>query len=525
VTAACSSGGGVAATPSGPTDKSLSVGLSTFSEDVLDPVVLNGSTVRALLNPVFSSLVGVGSDGNLVAGALQDWKPNADASSWTFKVHPGIKFQDGWGDATAADVAFTLQRYATAAAPVSSFYAASINAVVKSVTVVDPMTVTINLVKADALFPSFLSGYNTVPPIVLLPKKYIEQKGVAAFREHPIGSGPYVFTSHAAGSNVVLTRNPGYWGKAPSYKTLTFRLLPDESSRINSIRSGELDVAEVSPDGSTDAKAAGANIVKIDGASQVVVQFGQALQSTGPVANLKVRQALSLAINRKELIKALIPGGVLPNVPGMLPTSVGFDFAGWQDKADKAYAYDPTEAKKLLKEAGYPDGFTITLLAYNIAGASLPSVAQVVADAWKKIGVKVSYRPISFAAFGPLRDKEPNAPDLLGQAFTHRYPISANPATFFQYMYDSKRLFRELNNGPYTSADSKVQDILNKIDAVTDAKQRSALFDQLTELTYKQYLVVPVAQVPALFAVAKNVSWKPGLNPYVGSTIYDAVPK
>ena len=507
-----------------PRGEELVVGLSTFAEDVPDPVLVSGSTARAFLSPMFDSFINVSPEGELIPGVFTSWEPSEDGSYWTFQIRQGIQFHDGWGEATAEDVKFSIERFANDAEPVTSGYASSVTGTIEQVEIVDPYTVNIHTVSPDALFPSFMSQYNVVPPLMLLPKDYIEQEGDDAFRESPIGSGPYQFESREPGSQITYVAFNDHWEIDPGYEKLRFRLLPDEASRVASLRSEEVDVIEVSPDGAIDVRAAGLDVRQSPGNIQAVVQLPGTFFWDGPTSDVTVRQALSLAINREEMIQTVLPEGALPSMPTILPANLGVDHERWQTEAGDTYRYDPDEARRLIEEAGYPDGFDLKLYAYELPAAPMPQMAEVIAQYWREVGVNVELQVLDFAAFRPWRDEEPNSPELLGQAQLHRYPTTTNAASYHNFIYGQESLFRLLNDQPFQSAFPEVQEAIEAIPSEFDDDTRAQMLNSMIETTWPLYVIFPIAEIPAVFGVSPQVNWDPRPFSQIGETIVRARP-
>lgn len=502
----------------------LVVGLSTFAEDALDPVLVSGSTTRALLSPMFDSFINVDPDGELVPGVFTSWEASEDGNYWTFELREGIQFHGDWGEATAEDVKFSIERYGNEEEPIASAYASSVVEAIDRVEVVDSHTVNIHTVTPDALFPSYMSQYNVVPPLFLLPKQYLEEEGDEAFRRNPIGSGPYQFDSHQPGSELLYTAFDEHWEVDPGYERLRYRLLPDEGSRVSSLRSGEVDVIEVSPDGAVDVRAAELDVRRSPGNIQAVVQLPGTYFWDGPTSDVNVRQALSLAINREELISSLLPEGEFPAMPTILPANLGVDYDRWAQEAQEAYRYDPDEAQRLLEEAGYSDGFELSLYAYELPAAPLPQIAQTIANYWREIGVDVQYQAVDFAALRPWRDAEPNSQELLGQAHTHRYPTTPNSISYHNFIYGEDSLFRLINDEPYTSAFPEVQRMLEELPTEFDDQRRSEMLNELIDLTWQEYVIFPLAEIPAVFGADPSVDWDPRPFSQIGETIVRAQP-
>jgi ABC-type transport system substrate-binding protein len=211
-----------------------------------------------------------------------------------------------------------------------------------------------------------------------------------------------------------------HYRQTPAFKTLISMLIPEESTRVAMLETGELDAIAVSIEGAASLEAAGFR-TKGMVESQCYLQFYGAYDPRAagmPTADVRVRTALSLAINRDEIGKNFFLGRYKPPLPFGASTSVAayIDLPYWTDVAAKAYRYDPEEAKRLLTEAGYPNGFSIKLYPNLEDGgaAYTPKLAEVVQGYWQKIGVKAQIIPVDWGAYQPMRTSVTSPPTLTG---------------------------------------------------------------------------------------------------------------
>ncbi len=259
-----------------------------------------------------------------------------------FTLRPGIKFHNG--DAiTAEDVKFSYDRYRGAAAK-------TFKDNVKEVVVLAPNRVRFAFKQP---WPDFMAFYGTLAatPGWIVPKKYVERVGEDGFRKAPIGAGPYKFVSFNPGVELVLEAFEGYWRKVPNIKRLVFRNLPDETARAAALKSGEVDIAFLL------SGPVGEDIKRTPGFRLVApllgifwLDFPDQWDPKSPWADRRVRQAAALSIDRQSLNQAETLG--LSRVVGSIVPR-DFEYA----LPIEPTPYDPARAKKLLAEAGYPNGF------------------------------------------------------------------------------------------------------------------------------------------------------------------------
>jgi len=222
----------------------LTVALSSFSTETLDPA-LGGHIVKYYLSLMFDYLVGTTPDGqpSKEGGLAVRWENSPDHKRWTFHLRKGVKFHNG-DDVTSEDVKFSLQR-ATGKRSTTG-YAGPLRTLIQDIETPAPDRVVIVTKDPTLIIPTYLSRSLSTEGMVL-PRKYIEASGDDVFARKPVGSGPYRFVEQVTGSHIKLTAVDNHWRiGTPRYKNVTFKLVPEETTRIALLRRGEVDVADVS---------------------------------------------------------------------------------------------------------------------------------------------------------------------------------------------------------------------------------------------------------------------------------------
>lgn len=340
----------------------------------------------------------------IVPSLAESWEPNADLTSWTFQLREGVKFHDGtpWN----ADAAiFNLRRYVDKESP--DFYQ-ELNAQgglsvagIKSFEKVDDLTIRIDTVGPWSYLPTDLATVYFGSPTA------IKELGNKAFAENPVGTGPFKFDSLVRGQRLELVRNDEYWRGAPKVERVVLRPIPDPTARVAALRSGEVNWIEVPPpDDVRSLESAGFQVLtnSYDHIWPWVFNLRKA-----PFDNPKVRQALNWAIDRQALVDNIL-GGTAEAATGFVPKAN----SAYRPEND-VYGYDPDKAKRLLAEAGYPDGFTMTL-SYPTSGSGnmIPTPMNTALQSdLAKVGVKVDLKPIEWAA-------------MLNDFFAGKIPDDAN---------------------------------------------------------------------------------------------------
>src|SRR5579862_1689003 len=265
-----------------------------------------------------------------------------DNLAYEFVLRQGAKFHNG-EPVTAEDVKFSFERYRGASYKLMHERVAAIETP-------DPRHV---VFKLKAPWPDFLTFYSSASGAGwIVPKKYVEKVGDEGFRAAPIGAGPYKFVSFNPGVELVLEAFDGYWRKVPSVKHIVMRVVPDESTRLAALKRGEVDIAySIRGELAEELRRTpGLTLKPVDTPASFWLSFADQWDPKSPWFDVRVRQAASLAIDRKSINQALtlgfskLTGSLIPN---------GFDFY-W---APPAPVYDPEKAKQLLAQSGHPGGF------------------------------------------------------------------------------------------------------------------------------------------------------------------------
>lgn len=362
------------------------VGLATWGDEALDPPSSGALSINQIL-PLYDFLVGKTIDGKNVStatGLASAWETSADGLTWTFRLRKGVMFDKGLGEVSADDVKFSLERNTATTSKLPQ--AAALRGSIVSVDVVDQYTVKINL-KAPNLFLAFSLSPMTDSVGAVVPKKYVEQVGAKAFSESPVGSGPYRLVKWDLGQSFRYEAKADYWGGMPKYKDLYIYRVIEETTRTAMLKAGELDLALVTSSNVAAMQTAGFKVFTKADSNNIIGAMGR--QWEGVLADLKVRTALNLAINRDELSKALFMGRARPNDDG------NYDSAALGIKSMPRIGYDTARAKALLAEAGYA-GQAITLL--TTPSDPIPLVTQAVSGYFQAVGVNTKILPMDQAA-------------------------------------------------------------------------------------------------------------------------------
>jgi peptide/nickel transport system substrate-binding protein len=431
------------------------------------------------------------------AGVIEKWELAPDALSWIYHVRKGIKFHDG-SDLTAKDVKFSLDGYASKDA-----YTPALSGIIDHTDIVDDYTVRVYTKGPQPDLPWY-TGSSRVSGWVgeVMPKDYIDRYGMAYFQQHPIGSGPWKFVRHVPGDTMEYEAVSNHWSQTPEFKKLTNILIPEETTRVASLKTGAVDGIDISLDTAHELDMAGYKTNALDGYSSEILLYGAYQTGAGPIADVRVRQALSLAINRDEINQTLFYGkSSPPGPPHNSEDSTGFDLAYWMAYAAKAYRYDPAQAKLLLQQAGYPNGFSFKLWTYPVGeGPYITKLAEVVQGYWLNIGVKAELVTTDDGAFRPIRNTL-KSPTLIGAAGTYVYSAGPNTVKNLIHAYHTTQ-------GSFTlvgKAMPELDDLLTRASSEMDPAKRQDLVKQGLQIAFDSWTILMIGRVARMVALGPKV--------------------
>jgi peptide/nickel transport system substrate-binding protein len=348
-----------------------------------DPAETAGIITPFMLMYAMHDAVAKAMPGNPIEPCLaESWTMATDGLSYTFVLRPGVRFHNG-EPVTAEDVKFSFERYRGSAARV-------LKERVREVQIVDPGRVRFVLKEP---WPDFMTFYGTsaTGAAWIVPKKYVEKVGDDGFLKAPVGAGPYRVVSFSPGVELVMEAYEGYWRKVPAVKRLVFKVIPDEGTRLAALQHGEVDIA-YSIRGELAAelqRLPGLDIKSIVLQAPNWIYFPEQWDPQSPWHDLRVRQAANLAIDREGMSKALFLGKCkITN--SIIPDS--FEHY-WQPPPA---VYDPAKARKLLAEAGFPNGFDSGLFYCD---SSYANIGEVAVNNFHEVGIRTKLQPIERAGF------------------------------------------------------------------------------------------------------------------------------
>lgn len=408
--------------------------MPTFAEGTFLPWT-GGGQRKAFLDAIYDYLCVIDpATGEPRPGLAADWSVTPDGLEWTFRIRPGIQFQRGYGEVTSADAAFSIRQIIRPSARAGP--SSPLRRLIKEIATPDARTLVIQLTRPD---PELAKGYfANAQQVGIVCARHVEEVGEAAANKNPVGSGPFVLDFFRRDSEIRLRVRDdaaNIWRRKPAFETLVFRAVPEVSTRVAMMKTGEADIAPISYDDIADVEHAGLAVRSIPQSWSPVIRLGGLVQegdryeAKNPWADVRVRQAMNYAIDKDAIIRRIFHG------QGRIAAS-DTPVEAWSGLAP--YEYDPVRARELLSEAGYPDGFPVTLKAFaTTPGAELPVVAQAVALYWRAVGIEVSTELIDWTS---LRSAWTSGA-ARGYVWTHRGFPFTSAQNGLEAGFDAKSVF------------------------------------------------------------------------------------
>ncbi|MBI2958005.1 MAG: ABC transporter substrate-binding protein [Chloroflexi bacterium] len=485
----------VSSTPTGPYG-TLTMAASTFDVERFNTVATGTGSKARLFGPMTDWMFWMEvRDGPQQPAIVEKWEIAPDGLSWTLRVRKGVKFHNG-DDLTGKDVKFSIEQYMTKEAATPDMRNA-----VNRVEMVDDWAVRVVTKGKQPLLQRILSVM--VPSYgMVIPKDYIEKNGWPYFEQHPVGSGPFTFVRHNRGDSAEYEANTKYWAQAPAFKNLKIVLIPEEATRVAALKSGQVDIIENIGFGNIkEMEAKGfPKIVQDKAASRVQLHGAYDPRAKGtPVSDLKVRQALSLAINRDEINKTFYYGeGSFPLPSAFSSASEDIDTAYMQTYAAKIWRYDQAAAKALLKDAGYANGFNIRFYTFDSTAApDNPKLALIVQAYWSQIGVKAEIVAIDQGRYKTM--SAPLSNDFVGQATTHGI-FSSPPSNLTSGFAPSGA------TGLLGTAFPQFDELMAAWASEMDSAKRKEILARVITMTTETYTMLMVSNFSILGAMGPRVT-------------------
>ena len=443
----------------------------------LDPQLREDGGERAVNDNIFETLMVRQADGSLEPGLAASVPTQVAADQWEVKLRDGISFHNG-EPFNADAVVYSVNRIID---PEFNSEQASFFASITGVEKVDDLTVHINTNGADPILPARLYWMKMVPPGAGESED---------FAENPVGTGPYKFIEWSRGTEITLGVNEDYWGEAPEIKNVNFRFISEFGTRLSSLLSGEVDLmTNLLPEFVAQVPQA----KSVSGLELPIIILDA---DEGPTADVRVRQALNMAVDKEALAEALYAGYAdVAQGQLMAPSFFGFnpDIPG--------YAYDPEGARALLAEAG-AEGVEIELVGTSGRWLKDREVVEVVAEYWSEIGVMPNVRIFEFGEYlNRLFDRETRADSI--------FVVNSNE------LLDADRplsAYYHMNGVGSSNTDADMAAMIDAARTETDVAKRETLYHDVLQRAYDEAYFLFLLNINDVYGASERLDWEPRVD-------------
>ncbi|WP_102108067.1 ABC transporter substrate-binding protein [Oceaniglobus roseus] len=476
--------------------------------DSIDPHWSTLGSQAEALRHIYDTLVDVDENLQLKPGLAVSWEA-VDDTTWDFKLREGVKFHDGT-DFTAEDAKFSIERIPEVTGPMAmTLY----TKYVESVEVVDDYTLRVHTKGTAPALPNDFTRLFVVPSETGMEARNEEFNS----GEKAIGTGPFTFVSWQPKGDLVLKKFDGWWGGDVAWDTVTRKEIPDDAARVAALRSGQVDMINYVPasdflamknDGDLETFVSDSIYIlnvqpsQADVLPQKVKVNGQEIDEN-PLKDVRVRKALDLAINRDVLVNVVLEGLGTP-ANQLMPEG----FFGYTDKIGEK-PYDIEQAKALLAEAGYPDGFEIDFTCTNnrVPGDSV--VCEALAQMWSRLGLKVNAQALNGTVFFPAAARKEYSMamsawgTLTGEA-AYTYGAMIRTA-------DAEKGFGNFNRTDYSNPE--FDKVFDEGTQTLDADKRRELYEEASYIAMEDRALIPTVILQTVWAAdADTLNFTPRVD-------------
>ncbi|WP_421989099.1 ABC transporter substrate-binding protein [Roseococcus sp.] len=491
------------------TNQNLTIGVGgAFT--TMDPHFYNASPNASLSSHVFEPLVVRDARAALTPGLAESWRTISD-TVWEFRLRAGVKWHDG-RDLTADDVAFTIARVPNVPNTAGSFggYVRAIS----RVEVVNPLTVRIHTASPHPLLTVELGS------IFIVSRHVGEGAATEDYNSGraAIGTGPYRLVSYSQGDRVVMERNGQHWDRPQPWARVNYRMIGNDAARSAALLSGDVDVIDQVP--SSDLarlrRDPRVTISEIESLRMIHVApdwsrrenpifvsdtAGRPL-ATNPFLDARVRRALNIAINRTALAERVMEGTAVPNGQWLPPGLATYN------PNVPVPPFDPEAARRLLAEAGFPQGFRLTLHTPNDRYPNDSRVAQAVAQMWTRIGVQTSIEALPWSTFSTRASRQEFGMRLTGWGSSTGEASIALANVYGTY--DRAARTGSANSGRYSNP--ALDALVRRAVSTVDDARREEMLREAVKMTMEDDASFVLFQLVNFWAVRKGLTYEPRMD-------------
>jgi peptide/nickel transport system substrate-binding protein len=486
----------------------LRIGMSADVTSI-DPHFVNITPNNNVAWHIFEALTHVDENVRLVPGVAESWRP-VDPNTWEFRLRKGVRFSDG-SELTAEDVAFSIDRPATLTTSPGPFTTFTRPIVAKEI--VDPYTIRLKTAAPYAMVPYDLNS------VFIVSKKAATGASTEDFNtgKAAIGTGPYKLARFARGDRVELVRNDAYRGPKPAWDRVVLRVMPNDGARVSALLADDLDAIEYVPTADLkrvrstprlklEQKVSWRTIFftldqRREAPPGVTDKAGRPLDRN-PFGDARVREAIAKAINRQAIIDRIMDGAAVPASNLVAPPVFG------HVASLKPEPYDVEGARKLLADAGFPQGFTTVLAAPNNRYLNDEQIAQTVAQLLARIGIEAKVQTMPLAAYFPKARNLDFPFAMLGWgSFSGDLALRSLALT-----YDADRGLGAWNWGRYSNP--KVDQLVVQALATVDERKREGVAQDAMRLAMADRPVILLHHQVATWAMRRDLAYAARTDEY-----------
>jgi ABC-type transport system substrate-binding protein len=469
----------------------LVVAIPPLAHDINIPWLTSGSGLTQF-RPMMEQLIG----SNVRTSAYEPtllatkWEISPDAKQWTFDLRPGVNFHFGYGPFTAKDVEHSWKMITQDEA--LQTHTAYWRDTVARVETVSDQKVVFHLKRPEPELAYFASEQTGWP---MLSKVQWDQEGRAGIEKRPAFTGPYHFKERRLGEYLLYEQEPNHWRHKGDFKEIMLRWPPEDATRQAMLLAGEAHIAFISRDLQEQAVSKGLKVVRsAQPALKTVVIMGgmhfndpAKLDAQTPWTKKPVREALNRAVNREELLKVIFKGSGEPMMVTAYHPTLGIWKPEWEGRYKEMYSYNPTRAKQLLTEAGYPNGFKVKLMLAPLSGfPEANDVTEAISLYFQKVGLQTEIVQVEFNKLRDLyRGKE-----LQSGMFVFRASMVPTFDRVAIYFYGGKGGVVHVFDHAFI--DERYGTFLQS----ADSAERNRLLGEIGDFILDEYTVIPLFWIP-----------------------------
>ncbi len=471
----------------------------------MDPHSQNQGNTHTLAHHIYETLLGRDNDGNLTPRLATEWSlKEGDDTVWVFKLREGVKFHDG-ADFTAEDVVYSITRAKSEFSNMKQLHST-----VESVTAVDDYTVEFQMAGPSLIYPNNLT--NTF----IMDKTWSEANDLDTVQDfasgatnysvlNTNGTGPYTLVSREVDVKTVLTSNPNWWGETPAVTDIEYIVIADAQTRISALLSGEVDIVQDVPPQDIERLKGTAGFKVETGPENRVIYFGykfgdEPLKSSNitdsnPFNNPLVREAMELALDRDAIQQVVMRGNSIPTGVATPPF-----VNGWTEELDQYPAPDVEKAKALLAEAGYPDGFSVTLDTPNNRYVNDEAISTAYVGMLGQIGINVTLASRPVAEHSPIILANESDFYLLGWGV----PTFDSAYIFNDLVHSKTETHGTYNVGLYSNPE--LDEKIISLGTESDEAVRNQTIAEIWEVVKADRVLLPVHNQILAYAMREGVT-------------------